>query len=736
MSILHLRLKRRLIVTLFIFTIVFSILVLRLTHLQVFSSTELMEKKLDQLVATVPITAPRGDIYDKNMEVLAKDATSTSIYARPKDIEDPQKTAEVLSRILDIDQEKIYIKIKDTSQSIVLIQRKVDNDKALELREKNMAGLEFGEDKKRYYKNGNFAPYVLGFSGVDHQGLYGMEGQYDDILKGEDGSLTYQRDARGSKIANGTENRIEPIPGKNLRLTLDATIQHFAENAAEKAMYENDAKRVNIMVMDPNTGDLLAMASKPDYNLNNPWEISDIMEEKLQYDFTTKKENGERVEKSLGEKQQEIWKNPNVSFNYEPGSTFKIVTSAAGLEEGIVTSETQFYDKGFIMVDGTQLKCWRYPRTHGSETFKQAVQNSCNPVFVEVALELGADKFYKYIYGFGFGEKTGIDLEGEEAGIVPSSEVGGNVSLGTRSYGQGITVTPIQLITAVSAVGNGGILMKPKLADAILDPETNEIIHEYKDEEVRRVISKETADTLLEILESVVSEGGGSKAQVPGYKIAGKTGTANKVIDGGYGDGKYVASFVGMAPADDPKMTIYVVIDEPNPNNSYGGQIAAPVAQEVMRDTLKYLDVPPNDEEEQIEEGEKTETVVVPEVRNRTKDQATKILSENRLGFTSVSNAGEDMVIDQSPLPGVEVDANTKIHLTIQAPENNNQVDEEKVLVPNALDKTIQEANKLLKSKGLNIDIEGTGISVKQNPKPGEYINKGAYVNVEFKPIE
>lgn len=733
MSVLHLRLKRRLIVTLFVVTIMFSILVLRLTHLQVFSSTKLMEKKLDQLVATVPITASRGDIYDKSMEILAKDATSASIYARPKDIEDPQKTAEVLSNILEIDQETTYKKLKDTSQSIVLIQRKVDNDKALKLREKNIAGLEFGEDKKRYYKNGNFAPYVLGFTGVDHQGLYGIEGQYDDILKGEDGSLTYQRDARGSKIVNGTETRIEPIPGKNLRLTLDATIQHFAENAAEKAMYENSAKRVNIMVMDPGTGDLLAMASKPDYNLNDPREIPDIMEEKLHYDFTTETENGKRVQKSLGEKQQEMWKNPTVSFNYEPGSTFKIVTSAAGLEEGVVTPETQFYDKGFIMVDGTQLKCWRYPRTHGSETFKQAVQNSCNPVFVEVALELGADNFYKYIYGFGFGEKTGIDLEGEEAGIVPSSEVGGNVSLATRSYGQGITVTPIQLITAVSAIANDGVLMKPKIADAILDPENNEVIHEYKDEEVRQVISEETADTLLEILESVVSEGSGSKAQVPGYAIGGKTGTANKVIDGKYGDGKYVASFVGIAPTNDPQMVVYVVIDEPNPSNSYGGQIAAPVAREVIRDTLKYLDIPPNYEEEQTEE---TETVIVPEVRNMTKDQAAKILSSSKLGFTSVSNAGTDIIINQSPLPGIEVDANTKIHLTMQSSGNDNQENEETVLVPNVLDKTIQESNKLLKDKGLNIEIEGTGISMKQNPQPGEYINKGAYVNVEFKPIE
>src|SRR5690554_6297907 len=310
--------------------IVFIIIVGRLTYLQVFASTDLMEKKLNQLIATIPITAPRGDIYDANMEILAKDATSTSIYARPKDIKDPQKTAEILSEILGLDEDSTCKKLKDEKQSIVLIQRKVDNDKALELRSKNLSGLEFGEDKKRYYKNGNFASYVLGFTGVDHQGLYGVERQYDDILKGKDGTLTYQRDARGSKIATGTETRVAPIPGKNIRLTIDSTIQHFAERAAEKAMYENNAKRVIIIVMDPKTGDLLAMTSKPDYDLNNPREISDIIKEKLSFDFTNKTDTGERIEKDLGEKQQEMWKNPAVAFNYEPGSTFKIITSSAG----------------------------------------------------------------------------------------------------------------------------------------------------------------------------------------------------------------------------------------------------------------------------------------------------------------------------------------------------------------------------------------------------------------------
>ncbi len=732
MSALHLRLKRRLIFSFFLLVIVFIIIVGRLTYLQVFASTDLMEKKLNQLIATIPITAPRGDIYDANMEILAKDATSTSIYARPKDIKDPQKTAEILSEILGLDEDSTCKKLKDEKQSIVLIQRKVDNDKALELRSKNLSGLEFGEDKKRYYKNGNFASYVLGFTGVDHQGLYGVERQYDDILRGKDGTLTYQRDARGSKIATGTETRIAPIPGKNLRLTIDTTIQHFAERAAETAMYENDAKRVSIIVMEPKTGKLLAMTSKPDYNLNDPREISNIMTEKLSYDFTKKNEKGERVEKSLGEKQQEVWKNPSVSFNYEPGSTFKIITSAAGLEEGIVTPETQFYDRGFIKVGDRMLKCWRYPRAHGSETFKEAVQQSCNPVFVEVALKLGADRFYKYINGFGFGVKTGIDLEGEDAGIVPPNQDVKDVALATRSYGQGITVTPIQLITAASAIANNGVLMKPRIVDAILEPETNEVIHEYKPEEVRQVISSDTSGTLLEILESVVSEGTGSKAQVAGYAIGGKTGTANKVIDGRYGEGKYVASFIGIAPTTDPRITVLVVIDEPNPNNTYGGQIAAPVAGKVMEDTLKYLNIPVDYEEE----VEKKKMVVVPEVRNMTRDEAAEILATNKLGYTSTSIDGSDIIINQSPLPGIEVEENTKIHLTVQGELEGDQDQEGKVLVPNVLDKTIQEANKILKEKGLNIEINGSGISIDQQPQPGEYINKGAFVRVEFKPIE
>ncbi len=733
MSVLHLRLKRRLIITLLIFGIIFIILVGRLTYLQVFASTDLMEKKLNQLIATIPITATRGDIYDSKMEILAKDATSTSIYARPRDIEDADKAAEILAEILDINQENTYKKLKDTTQSIVLIQRKIDNNKALQIREKNIKGLEFGEDKKRYYKNGNFAPYVLGFTGVDHQGLYGVERQYDDILKGKDGTLTYQRDARGSKIATGTETRVAPIPGKNLQLTIDSTIQHFAERAAEKAMYENDAKRVTIMVMEPKTGDLLAMTSKPDYDLNNPREISDIIEDKLSFDFTEKKETGERFEKDLGEKQQEMWKNPAVAFNYEPGSTFKIITSSAGLEEGVVTPDTQFYDKGYIMVGDRMLKCWRYPRNHGAETFEEAVQQSCNPVFVEVALKLGADRFYKYIDGFGFGEKTGIDLEGEEAGIVPPNHDVKDVSLATRSYGQGITVTPIQLITAASAIANDGLLMKPRIVNSIHEPETNELIHEYKPEEIRQVISEETSRILLDILESVVNEGTGSKAQIPGYAVGGKTGTANKVVDGVYGEGKYVASFVGIAPTTDPKMTVLVVIDEPNPNNTSGGQIAAPVAGKVIEDILNYLNISPNYEEDVLQ----IERIIVPEVRNMTRNEAAEILATNKLGFTSTSLDGDDIIIDQTPLPGVEVDVNTKIQLTVQGSQDNDHGNNgEKIIVPNILDKSIQEAHKTLKERGLSIEISGSGISVEQDPQPGEYLSKGAYVSVKFKSIE
>lgn len=709
--------------------IIFIILIGRLTYLQIFASTGLMEKKLNQLIATIPITASRGDIYDSKMEILAKDATSTSIYARPRDIEEGEKAAEILSEILDLDQEKTYEKLSDIKQSIVLIQRKVDNDKAIQIREKNIKGLEFVEDKKRYYKNGNFAPYVLGFTGADHQGLYGIESKYDEILKGKDGLLTYQRDARGSKIASGAETRVAPIPGKSIQLTIDSSIQHFAERAAEKAMYENNAKRVTILVMEPKTGGLLAMASKPDYDLNNPRIISDIMEEKLSYDFSEKKESGERIKKSLGERQQEMWKNPAVTFNYEPGSTFKIITSAAGLEEGVVTPNTQFYDKGYTMVGGRMLKCWRYPRNHGSETFAEAVQQSCNPVFVEVALKLGVDRFYKYIEGFGFGQKTGIDLDGEEGGIVASKKNIKDISLATSSYGQGVSVTPIQLITAASAIANEGMLMKPRIVNSIHSPETNEVIEEFKPEEIRQVISKETAQSLLKILESVVSKGTGSKAQIPGYAIGGKTGTANKVIDGAYATGKYVASFVGIAPISDPKITVLVIIDEPDPSNSMGGQIAAPVAGKVMEDVLSYLNIPPDYQDEVMA----PEKVIVPEVRNMTKNQAAEILATNKLGLESTSVEGTDIIIDQIPLPGVEVDINTKIQLITQEdPEN----DEGKVIVPNVLDKSIQEAHRILKEKELNIEISGSGISVEQEPEPGKLINKGTYVKVIFKSIE
>lgn len=733
MSALHLRLKRRLIIALSIIGFIFIILLIRLTYLQAFASTDLMEKRLNQLIATIPITASRGDIYDCKMEILAKDASSTSIYARPVDIEDADRTANILSEILEKDKEEVYEKLTDATENIVLIQRKVDNNKALEIRAENIRGLEFGEDKKRYYKNGNFAPYVLGFTGVDHQGLYGVERQYDEILKGKDGVSTYQRDARGSKIINEAEVKIEAIPGKNLQLTIDSIIQHFAERAAEKAMFENNAKRVTIMVMEPKTGNLLAMTSKPDYDLNNPRVISEIMQEKLSFDFVKETETGEKIEKNLGEKQQEMWKNPAVALNYEPGSTFKIITSAAGLEEGVVTPTSQFYGKGYIMVGKQKLKCWRYPNSHGAETFQEAVQDSCNPVFVEVALKLGADRFYKYIDGFGFGEKTGIDLEGEEPGIVPPNHNVKNLSLATRSYGQGITVTPIQLITAASAVANDGLLMKPRIVQSTHEPESNELIHTYQPEQIRQVISKETSQTLLQILESVVSEGTGSKAQIPGYAIGGKTGTANKVIDGVYGKGKYVSSFVGIAPTTNPKMVVLVIIDEPNPNNNSGGQIAAPVAGEVIQDILQYFNISPDYEEDLVVK----ETSIVPEVRNRTRNEAAEILATHKLGLTSTSSNGSDIIIDQIPLPGLEVDVSTKVELIVQdSQKNNKDKDTEKILVPNVLDYSIQEAHKILKEKELNIEISGSGIAVEQEPKAGEYIKKDAYIKVKFRSIE
>ena len=430
---------------------------------------------------------------------------------------------------------------------------------------------------------------MLGFTGIDSQGLDGIELVYEKYLKGTPGRIVSEKDALSRKLPFGVDKYIPPEDGLDLVLTIDKIIQHFAERELEKALAEHNAKRGTIIVMDPKTGEILAMTNKPDYDPNNYGEFSQI-----------------------------LWRNAAVSDVYEPGSTFKIVTASAALEEGVARPEDKFYDPGYAMVSGVRIGCW-YHGGHGSQTFIQLLENSCNPGFVELGMKLGKDRFMKYIKGFGFGEVTGIDLPGEARGILDPSKVG-PVELATITFGQGISVTPVQLITALSTIANDGKLVQPHVAKAIVDKEGN-TVQEFSPAPLRQVVSYETAQEMKKILESVVTNGTGGRGKVEGFRVAGKTGTAEK-----YSPGKYVVSYMGFAPVDDPKLAILVIIDEPTGGLIYGGTIAGPVFQKVMADSLNYLGIEPN-----IEQVEEREHVAVPDLRNLYVEDARKILMQNGL---------------------------------------------------------------------------------------------------------
>ncbi|HHV72779.1 MAG TPA: stage V sporulation protein D, partial [Clostridia bacterium] len=552
--------KRIFVVFLIIFGCMLG-LVGKLAYIQFAMAGKLQDQVLDQRLRDVPVEPKRGIIYDTKGRELAVSASVDSIYAIPSEVENPEETAKYLAAELGMDEEEIYTKIT-RRRAFEWVKRKVEQDVGKRIRklieEKKVTGIAVTEESRRFYPKGMLAAHVIGFAGIDSQGLYGVEKTYDSELRGKPGTIKVEKDGQNRIIPYAAQQYIPPTDGNNIYLTIDEVIQHIAEREAEKALNENAAKNVSIVIMQPKTGAILALANRPSFDPNNYQE----------YD-------------------QSLWRNVAVSNSYEPGSTFKIVTTAASLQEKLVSESDRFYCPGYIKIPGSTIRCWK-AGGHGSQTLAEVVQNSCNVGFVQMGLELGQEKFYEYVRNFGFGQKTDLDLIGEASGIlIPESRLK-SVDLARIAFGQSISVTPVQLVSAVSAVANGGVLLKPQIVKQITDS-NGEIIKEFQPQQVRRVISKEIADQTLALLETVVSEGSGKNAQVPGYRIGGKTGTAQKVIDGRYAEGKYISSFIGIAPLNDPQIVVLVVIDEPSGGAYYGGQIAAPVAGNVMKDVLQYL---------------------------------------------------------------------------------------------------------------------------------------------------
>lgn len=549
-------------------TVLFLVLAGRLFYLMVLSSEELSEKALGVEQRERSIKAARGIIYDRNGVVLADNQPVCTISVIHSQVTEPEKVIKLLSEKLSMDEAEIRKKVEKVS-SREKIKSNVPKETADEIREASLSGVKVDEDYKRYYPYGSLASKVLGFTGSDNQGILGLESKYDSVLKGTDGTILTLTDFQGIEIESAAEERIEPVQGDSLYLSLDYTMQSFAQQAAEKVLKEKQAKSVSVILMNPQNGEIYAMVNVPEYDLNEPYELLDVYA------------GGEGSE---NDKLNSMWRNPLISDSYEPGSTFKIVTATAALEEGKVSLEDTFNCPGFKIVEDRKIRCHK-TQGHGTETFREGVMNSCNPVFMEIGARVGAEAMLKYYRKLGLYEKTGVDLPGEAGSIMHKLEKIGAVELATMSFGQSIQITPLQLLRAVSAVVNGGTLVTPHFAVRTEDSVTGEITELTYETEPGNV-SETTSETMRSLLEAVVSEGTGKNARVEGYQVGGKTATSEKLPRG---TGKYISSFLGFAPADHPEIMGLILIDEPV-GVYYGGTIAAPVMAEIFQNILPYLD--------------------------------------------------------------------------------------------------------------------------------------------------
>ncbi|MBR3613956.1 MAG: hypothetical protein IKL55_02120 [Clostridia bacterium] len=580
--------KKRIVIILFVVNIIWIILCIRVGIIQLAQGDKWKEKSQKQQYVSRSITAGRGTIYDSSGEIiLAKSSTVQTVTVNPVNIakENKEKVARILSEIFELDYEKVFKKVSKIS-SIETIAKRVDKEKTDKLRiwmeENNLyTGINIDEDTKRYYPYSTLASHIIGFVGSDNQGLDGIEAKYNELLTGTNGSISKMLDAKGNIIGDGGENYEESIQGENLILTIDMNIQAIVEKYLEDACIENVCTDGgNVIVMDPRNGDILAMATYPYYDLNNPYKIN---KSELQ-DVWSELDSSQKT-LSL----QAMWRNKAVADTYEPGSTFKLVTASAALEEKIATPDQSgaFCCTGGIEIAGVRIKCWRYYRPHGSQSLRNGLMNSCNPVFIGLGQKLGVSKYYEYLKKFGFLEKTGIDLIGEGGSIFLKEERVGPVELATISFGQRFEVTPIQMITMVSAIANNGKYVKPRVVRATQNPLTGEV-KEIEPVYKNQVISEKTAKDVLSMMTSVVSEGTGKNARVQGYNVGGKTGTS----EDGVNTGKYVTSFIGVAPTDDPEVCILVTLYNPTGEAGHqGGTVAAPVAGKILNEVINYLEI-------------------------------------------------------------------------------------------------------------------------------------------------
>lgn len=633
--------KKRLFFALFCVVLWGILLIIRVCYIQTVKAEDLQKMAYGQQTRDRLITAKRGSLLDRNGEEIAATQSVCAVSVIHNQLENKEQAASFLSRKLNLDYDDVLKKVSK-KVALVRIKKRVDEKAAQEIRQANIKGIVVDEDVERVYPFGNLASHVIGFVGGDNQGIIGLESKYEKYLSGKEGKILTLTDSRGLEISDAQE-RIEPERGYDIVTSLDVSVQKFAQQTIAKAVEAKNAKRGLIIVMNPQNGEIYALADYPEFDLNEPFEINND-ELKAKWNTLTEKQQNDELNK--------MWRNTAINDTYEPGSTFKIVTSSAGLETGAVTPSDTFVCNGYYIAGDRMIKCWRYPRTHGSETFVQGVQNSCNPVFMAVAQRMGAETFYDYMVKFGFTQKTGVDLNGEAVGIIHKKENIGPVELATMSFGQSFQITPLQLLRAASAIVNGGYLITPHFAVKAVNEKGHEEVFDF--EKGEQVISGETSTQMREILESVVSQGTGSKTYISGYKIGGKTATSEKLPRR---SGKYIASFMSFAPADNPKVMCLVLIDEPQ-GVYYGGTVAGPVMKELLTNILPYFGV--ERDMTGVKENEQV-YVYVPDLKGKKISEAKKILNEISVS-AQIKGEGET-VEKQFPEEGEKIIVGTKVIL-------------------------------------------------------------------------
>ena len=727
---------KKLRVTLIVVILILLLLIVRIGFLQFVQGNYLKELAYNQQTINQIISPKRGNIYDSTGKALAISAQVDTITINPNKLvknsndetkEFKEKIAKGLSEIFELNYDEVLEKVNSSSQ-VETIAKKVEQEKVDTLKKwmednKISVGINIDEDTKRYYPYNTVASNVIGFCGSDNQGLSGVESKWDSILTGTPGKIVSSKGSNQEEIPNAEETYISAENGSDLTLTIDLNIQTIIEKYLKQAVEDNDCKKGgNVIVMNPKNGDILGMACYPDYNLNSPYTPNSTLAET--YNSLSSEEKSESLYK--------MWANKSVAETYEPGSFFKVITASVALEENITTTDksNDFYCKGYEEFEDSsasqplKISCWR-ANPHGVQSLRQALCNSCNPAFMQLGKRIGAPTLYKYYEAFGLFDSTNSGLYGEQSSIFQKLDKVGPVELATMSFGQRLNVTPLQMATAIACVANDGVLMKPRIVKQVTNTDSGSV-SEIPVTQVRQVISKETAQEVKSMMESVVTIGTGKHAAVSGYSIGGKTGTSepvyNKTEEG------YVASYVAISPVEDTQVVLLLTLYDPPKSNHQGGQLAGPVVSQMLSEILPYLGIPSN--ENSSDSSSSDNLIVVPDVRNKTVSEAEKILKNSGFSTKTYVNgdANNTLVVDQTPKPGVSLSKNSVVVLY---GEGNDVATS--VTVPDLKGMNASQASNTLKEKNLNISIEGSGTVISQDAAKDEKVPEGTVIKVTLK---